>query len=347
MTEELCSTWARIQADNQELASPYFCPEFTQAVSLVRGDVFVGVLEDGGSAVGFFPFQRGRFSVGRPVGGPLSDFQALVIPGDAQWDPLSLLKGCRLSAWDFDHALASQFALHCPNSRTVASPVIELSNGFEAYVQDRRASGSEQIKKIGNLTRRLERELGPIRFEVHESSHEVLHTLLKWKSIQYSSSGIFDVFSVTWTIRLLEQLLLTQASGFAGMLSTLRAGDHLIAAHMGMRSKSVWHYWFPAYDAAFHKYSPGLILLLRIAQAAPALGVRLIDLGKGDSMYKHRLATGATLVSEGTIEVPSFATVARGSKRVIEHLAKQTPLRKLCSIPGRLLRRLENRSRFS
>ena len=30
-------------------------------------------------------------------------------------------------------------------------------------------------------------------------------------------------------------------------------GERLVAAHLGMRSRTVWHYWFPAYDPAFAK----------------------------------------------------------------------------------------------
>ena len=57
-----------------------FGPEFTQAVAAVRGDVEVGVLEERGEPVGFFPFQRSRRNVARPVGGKMSDFQGLIAP---------------------------------------------------------------------------------------------------------------------------------------------------------------------------------------------------------------------------------------------------------------------------
>ena len=59
------------------LVSPYFCPEFTQAVGDVREDAFVGIVEDAGEFVGFFPFQRRALGVGKPIAGPLSDYQGL------------------------------------------------------------------------------------------------------------------------------------------------------------------------------------------------------------------------------------------------------------------------------
>src|SRR5678816_1993574 len=92
-----------------------------------------------------------------------------------------------------------------------------------------------------------------------------------------------------WGRELVERIHSAHEAGFAGMLSLLYADDRLVAGHLGMRSRTVWHYWFPAYDAALAKYSPGLILLLKMAENAQSLGLRAIDLGKGLSQYKERL----------------------------------------------------------
>ena len=58
LTPELQEMWSDIQQSDASLASPYFRPEFTAAVSAVRDDVYVAVLQDAGEVVGFFPFQR-------------------------------------------------------------------------------------------------------------------------------------------------------------------------------------------------------------------------------------------------------------------------------------------------
>ena len=81
--------------------------------------------------------------------------------------------------------------------------------------------------------------------------------------------------------------------------------NELIAAHMGMRSHSIWHYWFPAYNPRFSKYSPGLILLLKMAESAASLGLSRIDLGRGDEQYKSRLASGVITVSRGSVHTHS------------------------------------------
>jgi CelD/BcsL family acetyltransferase involved in cellulose biosynthesis len=64
-------------------------------------------------------------------------------------------------------------------------------------------------------------------------------------------------------------------------LSVLRADGRPVAAHFGLRTERVPACWFPAYDPAFAKYSPGLILHLRMAEAAAADGTAYPDPGRG------------------------------------------------------------------
>jgi hypothetical protein len=42
-------------------------------------DVEVAVLIVEGEIVGFFPFQGSRWNIGKPVGGPLCDFQGVIV----------------------------------------------------------------------------------------------------------------------------------------------------------------------------------------------------------------------------------------------------------------------------
>jgi CelD/BcsL family acetyltransferase involved in cellulose biosynthesis len=41
--------------------------------------------------------------------------------------------------------------------------------------------------------------------------------------------------------------------------------------------------------------------MLELAAAAPALGIREIDLGKGEARYKQALATGSVALREGCV----------------------------------------------
>ena len=116
------------------------------------------------------------------------------------------------------------------------------------------------------------------------------------------------------------------ATASLALLSTLRAGDHLVAVHFGLlgRDRLIW--WFPAYDATFGSYSPGLILLLDLVAEAAARGLALVDLGRGEHHYKLRVANGAYDVAEGSVPasaavecgqsvIPPMATMCEGRTR--------------------------------
>ncbi|HYM18342.1 MAG TPA: GNAT family N-acetyltransferase, partial [Micropepsaceae bacterium] len=224
---ELTQKWRAIQSANPSLAAPYFCPEFTQAVAAVRPDVHVAMKEERGSIVAFFPFQRQGYC-GGPVGGFVSDFQGIVTVPGLELDVAQMLKACRLHAFDFDHMLASQrgFASHA--SEFEPSPKMDLSAGFAAYVAARRTAGSEQIKKCGNLMRRIEREVGPLVFVERSTDSKPLQQVLAWKSAQYVRTGRRDIFLTGWVRALMERIHATDTDGFAGRLSLLYAGDRLI-----------------------------------------------------------------------------------------------------------------------
>ena len=125
--------WCEIQGAVQAFDSPYFHPEFTRAVAAVRSGVEVAVCEDAGQPVAFFPFQRFMRRMGRPVGDPLSDFQALIGRPEMLCDPLELLQACRLSSWRFDHLVDVQPAFRSHAWHEAESPYVDLSAGFDAY----------------------------------------------------------------------------------------------------------------------------------------------------------------------------------------------------------------------
>jgi CelD/BcsL family acetyltransferase involved in cellulose biosynthesis len=93
-----------------------------------------------------------------------------------------------------------------------------------------------------------------------------------------------------------------------------------------MRSRTTWHYWLPAYDRRFAKHSPGLILLLQMTQAAVDLGLERIDLGKGDALYKRRLANASVALAEGSIDASFAASLTSSASRVVRRAARRTPL---------------------
>jgi CelD/BcsL family acetyltransferase involved in cellulose biosynthesis len=337
LSPELVTVWSSIQESNPAIASPYFSPEFTLATASVRNDVYVAMVQEGSQIIGFFPFQRNAIGAGGPVASCFSDFHGFALQPEKQIDPLEIIRRCRLKVWDFDHIPGDQVAF-APFSRKIdGSRYMCLGNGYDHYCAERLKAGSEQIKKVLGLKRKFEREVGPLTIQEQLDDLGALDTLFRWKGAQYLASGWRDYFSLGWTKELLSTLLRTRTASFSGMLSVLSVGGELAAVHFGMRSRSVWHYWFPAYNMKYAKYSPGLILLLGIAERAPGLGVKRIDLGKGTEAYKDRFATGSIPVMEGSIEMPSVALVGRRVFGAIACFLERTSI----DLPARLiLRRL-------
>jgi CelD/BcsL family acetyltransferase involved in cellulose biosynthesis len=339
--------WRAIQSEVQSFSGPYFCPEFTQAVASVRSDVRVVVIENRGRTVGFFPHQRSSLGMGKPVGGPLSDFHGVIAVPGSDWNLYALMRAARLSVWAFDHLAGDIRQFEPCIAASADSPQIDLHAGYERYVQERRAAGSDYIPKTEGLGRKCAREHGEIEFALHDPDPEALAQLFRWKSGQYRSSGIANVFGVSWTQALLRRICGYQGHTFAGLCSTLRVNGRIVAVHAGMRSRDTLHYWFPAYDVEFSKFSVGNLLLLRMARSLPAYGVRTIDLGKGGEQYKERLMSGRVQLYEGCVELPSLLTYVRRLRRAVEMRAARGGLGTALQLPLRAIRRIERARRFS
>lgn len=322
----LAERWTELQASDPRLASPYLCPEFTRAAAATRAGVEVAVLERDGSVVGFLPFQREPMGVGKPVGGRLSDCQALIAEPGTEWSAPDLLRACRLSIWDFDHLLAFQEPFRPFHRRVSDSPILDLSRGFEAWVAERRASGSNRIPQTRRKTRKLEREHGPLRFEPEVSDPDVLDRVIAWKSEQCRRTGVSDFFALDWTVDLVRRIHRTRTGDFAGVLSALWVGDRLAAAHMGMRSRRTCHWWFPVYEHDLARYSPGSVLLLELARWSAEQGLDTLELGKGDDAYKQGMLSGNVPVAEGCVTRPSVVALGRRVRRTAEALVRRSGL---------------------
>lgn len=342
LSPEDLATWSRIQAAEFRWESPYFRPEFAQAVAKVCKNVEVAVLCDGCDPVGFLPYHRLEGDVALPVGRELSDFHGVVLERGYVWNATQLLHDCGLKAWNFHKLIADQPALQPHQYSTAPSPFIDVIHGFDAYRKQRRACGSRRIKRILRQERKLVCEIGPVRLEVVSDDSRIFEQLLEWKSQQYRSCGLFDLFSADWIRNLLETIRQHRHELFAGTLFALYAGDKVVAIEFGMQSAGVFHSWFPAYDRQLARYGPGNILLARILQESETLGIRRVHLGKAEEEYKMHFASGSVDVAEGAVDLrPVRSCIKRGWHHTREWL-KKTPLRNTLRKPVRFLRRLRD-----
>lgn len=333
--------WSEIQLQNPELASPYFRPEFAQHVAAVRSDVEVAVLSDEVEIVGFLPFQRTMWGVAKPVGGRLSDYHGLIAPAGLKWSPTKLLRDCKLSSFEFHHLIATQADWQPYCTSTTISPIIDVSAGFEAYLENRRAEKLRLVTDSLKRFEKLERQVGPITIEWNTADERVLEQLFSWKSSQYAETGMIDIFAFDWTRQLIKNIWKqSESSCFRGLLCTMRAGERTLAMHFGMQSGATMHSWFPAYDVEFAKHSPGILLLMQIARRANEHGIKTIDLGKGDEQYKRSFCNTSALVAEGVVEVHPLRSAIRNGWKNTRELVKNSPLAGPARMPARWIRQM-------
>lgn len=317
--------WRDLLVANPELQSPYFHPEYTLAVASVRDDVWVAVIP-GDDGEMFLPYQQGRFGIAGPVGGGFSDYQAVIRPAEATIDVDRVIADLGLRHLDFDHQLACQSEF-LPAARSwPVSPYLDLADGFEAYVAERKASGSGRLSQYKRKARKMGREVGELRLVFHEDDDAVLAQVIDWKREQCRRTGAPDFFAWDWTNGIVRQIHGIKVDGFAGILTALYAGDELVAAHFGMRTDRVLHWWFPTYSRELGRYSPGGVMLTMLAERAAAEGIHMLDLGRGgEGGYKDSFASDAVPLLEGTAGPTSPISVARVVRRKGEYLAREAP----------------------
>lgn len=298
-----CEQWHAMQRRVPHLGNPFLAAAFAQSVGRFRDTARVAVLSSGPDLVGFFPFERNRFGIGRPIAAGLTDCQGLVhVPGlELELDAKELLRRCGLTVFEFDHLVDGQAPFEPYTTTRAASPVIDLSHGYGAFSEDLRDRSPKFLRTTWSKARKLGRDVGELRFEDDVRDPDALRLLMSWKSAQYRRTARTDRFARPWIVALVEHLLAADDAACAGALSMLYADGQPIAGHFGLRSETILAAWFPAYDVRFARYSPGLIQHLGMAEAAASAGIQVIDLGRGEREYKDSLKSRELTVAEGRV----------------------------------------------
>lgn len=292
--------WDQIRESEPAFRSPFFSSAFSDAVHAARGDVLVALLSDGQQILGFFPFHRiGRKAV--PVGRYFNDAHHVIAKANVSFDWLWLLQQCNVKAYEF-HALVPQqddlLKSYCQG--TTESFSAELGNDSREFLRQLEIN-HRTIRRQQQKTRKMERELGPLSLEVDCRDRELLELSIQWKRNQYSRTNILDLFTPQWSRDLLRNLHDRSGTQTRGIVSVLRAGDQVVATHIGMIDRSLLHYWFPSYNAQFARYSPGTALFKEIVRVASDHGIACIDMGYGEQPYKRKQTDTITTVAHGCV----------------------------------------------
>ena len=327
----LMKRWSEIQANDPALRSPFYSCGFTRQVAQSGQPVRVAVIESGGVVSGFFPHQAGRLGHLHPVGGGFNDYHGLIALPNPELTASALLKACDGRYLGFNHLPLTQTVFSPFVRLQSVSPVLELSGGWGAYVQRLcLAQGTQSPGILSTLRaslKRIERDLGPVRFEMREKNPALLHVLMRMKSEQSirTKSSAGDPFSEGWIRQLLGSALASEEDGIGASLSTLHAGDTLLALHYGLQSGDTLHSWFPVFDPTYAYYQPGLVLLKKIIETSCEAGHTLIDLGRGTAGYKMRFKTSVVHLGEGAVSRPAVVAQTVMTKNLWKAKIKANP----------------------
>lgn len=300
LTSAEVEAWAQLQASNPALDNPFFDFAFVRAQGAVSEEVEVGVMRQAGEIVGFFPYERDSWNRGWPVGRRLSDFHGIISADGLVFDAEELMKKCKLRSWHFNNLVTTQ-PFERSRRELVESGYIDLTCGMAAYEQGRKDAGSSLLAQIRRKERKIEREVGALRFVWASNDQRAFEKMMEWKSAQRRRTRTPDPMKSDKVVMFLDQLKDISEPDFSGLLSVLYVGDEIAAVHLGIHNASVINICFPTYNSEFAKYSPGLILFVRLMESCVDKGIQRIDLGAGKERYKSSLMTGSHSLGRGIV----------------------------------------------
>ena len=340
LTNVHLARWQRL-LETSPIESPFLSPSFAVALARHRSSVKVVAFREGDQYVGFLPVDVLGLRA-QAVGMKFADFQGGVFQAGTQVRALTLLRAIGVQSYHFDHQLLSE--PFCKSAvRRIHSPYLDLTHGYSHYSQSLRDRGSSVVSQLNRKRRKLEREVGEVRLELNSNCPELLDWIIREKREQRKRTRTFDVLQFDWVVQALKELRPVNKPAFGAVTTALFAGDRLAAAHFGLRTSTVLHYWFPAYDHELSKYSPGLILLLETARQYAERGIRRLDLGRGDERYKQRLANGTTTILQGAIDLNPVRHLARRCLHSGINAARQAWFAEILKPPFRALKNVSFR----
>lgn len=342
LTAEDIAAWEGFTSRRPDLTGPYFDVRYVMDIGQSVPDAHIARLYDEhGNIAGFLPYQlRGRTI--QPLGAPLTDYHGVIADASFVMDYPLLLRSLKAHRLEFMGWVGDMTADNA-RARTIeaVTQIADLSGGYEAYLARQKAQHHKFYKNVGRCQRNVEKDFGGFAFTFERVTPDLLQWVIDQKREQYSRSGMHDVFGCGWTLNLLSQLAKRQDEGFGlrvGVFRDTRGPEPvLVAAEICLIRGTYMHFWFPAYAEAYHRYSPGILLSLRIMQHVAEQGITQVDFGAGGECYKHTMTSPARVCLEGTVEArASLMTVVFDAVVALSPVARE----KLRGIRLSLQRRL-------
>jgi CelD/BcsL family acetyltransferase involved in cellulose biosynthesis len=312
--------WRELASRPSLEASPYATHGFALARAAAGGRVRVLAVCDGGDDDLFLPFEYPSRSariagLAVRVGGDMNDAMAAVCARPRRLDPAALAAAAGVGCFVLDHAPQDGWEVDRLDARPHVGWVARMGPSFGAYWAARKDAHRQHVLNAENRVRKIERELGPLRYTQRAcDSDEALATLIARKREQYRQRGVADSLGDPQATALLRALHRQADPQSALVLGDLSAGDTWLASHLSLRNGPVVNYWFPVYDAAHRSFSPGIVMLLKMLETLHADGDRVLDFGEGDSDYKRLFGTDSYVNLRGLAPAPG----ARGGLAMLK-----------------------------
>lgn len=294
------AAWRALQAATPAFGNPLLGPDFAQAVGAVREDARVAVWRETGEPVGFLAFHQRPGAFARPIGAPLSDYQALVSAPNFDLTATEAVTASGLGAFRVSGAVDPIGVFAALPSRAPAYRVV-LSSTADDYLSALGAGSANRAKNLRRYRGRLERDLGAVEIVAPDDDPKAFAQLLAWKRDQLARSGLHDFLRAPWTSALLDRLFETRDARFGGLAINLYSGGRLVAGHFGVRQGDWYHPWIAARDPELDTYAPGFVHQWCAIQAMSGLGLRTYDLGAGSDGWKRMFASEGVEISAGLV----------------------------------------------
>jgi CelD/BcsL family acetyltransferase involved in cellulose biosynthesis len=259
-------------------------------------EVAVHTVRQGGRLVGALPLyteRRRGLRTTRLLGGRGSALGDLLVSPDASDEVERLLGGAVesmrhdvlwFSGLDASSRLASALPLRL--QERVESPVLDLTEGWQAVY--RAKTNSRKRKVHGRRLRRLA-ELGRLELTVARTADELLPALedafavheARWRG-QPDTSGFSTPAGRAFHRDAIAQL----AADDVPRIATLKVGGRPIAFQLCFELEGRLYMHRLAFDPDFAPFSPGILTMLSVLEAAAGEGVHTVEyLGAGE-LYK-------------------------------------------------------------
>lgn len=321
LDSDTLALWADWHGETPMAVSPFVHPVLVTAAADAIGATYVAVIRHRGAIAGFFPFQRAGRS-GRPPAHVMNDGDGIVLRPGVGLDVRRMLEACDLHSFSYVHMPTDPSPFSPYHTDRGPTARVDLRGGYAQYEQSLRRTGSKVIQEAGRKRRRLERQLGPLRFEFRVDHQRLVQQLVTWKQNQIAErepGTAFPIETITAVLLRLGREPVTE--GFESVLSALYAGDTLVALNWSLRSGPLLVASIPTFDLSLSDHSPGLLLHIGLIEAAAAVpGLREIDLGLDVNRLKGRLMTHTVPFARGTVYTSATMRLyrrARTAARVV------------------------------